>query len=462
MPAVHWFRRDLRLADNPAFAAAVDEARAAGDEVVGLYLLDPTLWRSSGAPRLAYLAATLAALDRACGGRLVVRQGAANDVVPAVAREVRANAVHVTAATEPYGRRRDAAVAAALGDTALVPTGSPYAVGPGLLSTRAGDPFQVFTPFRRAWLDHGWSAPAPRPRDVPWAALPSEGTPHAPATDVALPEAGEEAALSRWADFLRDGLVGYADARDRPDVDGTSVMSIPLKWGEIHPRTLLADLAAVTARPRAGGPSGDDVARFRSELAWREFHADVLWHRPDARTRSLRDVLPDDAWAHGPEADAAFDAWARGRTGYPLVDAGMRQLLTTGWMHNRVRMVVASFLVKDLHLPWQRGAAHFLAHLLDGDVAQNQLNWQWVAGTGRDAAPYFRVFNPVTQGEKFDPAGDYVRRWVPELRHVTGAAVHRPWDLGLDRPDDYPDRMVDHAREREQALADLQRGKATR
>lgn len=460
MPVVHWFRRDLRLADNPALVAAAQEARESGGQVVGLYVLDPTLWRTSGAPRLAYLARSLAALAEACDGRLVVRHGDAPSTVAAVVRETGATAVHVTAATEPYGRRRDEATAHALGDVPLLPTGSPYAVGPGRLTTRAGDPFQVFTPFRRAWLDHGWSAPAPRPRSVPWASLASDPLPDAPATEARLPAAGEAAARRRWHAYLADGLAGYDSARDRPDLDATSVMSIPLKWGEIHPRTLLADLAAL--RPGAGGPSPDDVSRFRSELAWREFHADVLWHHPGARTRSLRDVLPDDAWASGPEADAAFDAWCRGRTGYPLVDAGMRQLLATGWMHNRVRMVVASFLVKDLHLPWQRGAEHFLAHLVDGDVAQNQLNWQWVAGTGRDAAPYFRVFNPVTQGEKFDPDGDYVRRWVPELRSVDGAAVHRPWDLGILRPAEYPERLVDHAREREQALADLQRGKAER
>ncbi|MBT0994176.1 DNA photolyase family protein [Cellulomonas sp. DKR-3] len=460
MPVVHWFRRDLRLADNPALGAAVRAARDAGDEVVALYVLDPALWRTSGRPRLAYLAASLAALAESCDGRLVVRHGRAQEVVPAVAREVGAAEVHVTAATEPYGRQRDDAVVRALGDAALVPTGSPYAVGPGRLTTQAGEPFQVFTPFRRAWLDHGWAAPAPRPRAIPWAQVRSDPLPDAPATEARLPAAGEHAALRRWHAYLEDGLAGYASARDRPDLDATSVMSVPLKWGEIHPRTLLADLAALPRR--AGGPSADDVTRFRSELVWREFHADVLWHHPGARTRSLRPVLPDDAWARGAAADAAFEAWCAGRTGYPLVDAGMRQLLATGWMHNRVRMVVASFLVKDLHVPWQRGAEHFLAHLVDGDVAQNQLNWQWVAGTGRDAAPYFRVFNPVTQGEKFDPDGDYVRRWVPELREVAGAAVHRPWDLGLTRPADYPERLVDHARERERALADLQRGKAER
>jgi len=442
--SVHWFRRDLRLADNPALVAAVERARADDDEVVALFVVDPALWSSAGAPRLAYLAASLRALDDELGGRLVVRRGHPTEVVPRVAREVAASSVHVTAATEPYGRRRDDDVAAALGEGVdLVATGSPYAVGPGLLTTGAGSPFQVFTPFRRAWLDHGWSAPAPRPRSVPWADVRSEGVPDAPVTDVELPRAGEHAARERWHTFVAGALDAYGTDRDRPDVDGTSSMSIPLKYGEVHPRTLLADLA------HDRGPS---AATFRSELAWREFHADVLWHHPGATRRSLKAVVPDDAWADGPSADAAFEAWATGRTGYPLVDAGMRQLRATGWMHNRVRMVVASFLVKDLHIRWQRGAEHFMAWLVDGDVPQNQLNWQWVAGTGRDAAPYFRVFNPVLQGEKFDPDGTYVRRWVPELRSVRGRAVHQPWRLGLEAPADYPERIVDHAREREATL----------
>jgi deoxyribodipyrimidine photo-lyase len=276
--------------------------------------------------------------------------------------------------------------------------------------------------------------------------------PDAPATDVRLPRAGERAARERWRAFVRDDLAGYDVDRDRPDLDVTSWMSVHLKYGEIHPRTVLADLAE--AGRGARGALATSVATYRSEIAWREFHADVLWHSPTATRRSLREVVPADAWATGPEADDAFAAWREGRTGYPVVDAGMRQLLGTGWMHNRVRMIVASFLVKDLHVEWQRGADHFMAWLVDGDVPQNQLNWQWVAGTGRDAAPYFRVFNPVTQGQKFDPSGDYVRRWVPELRDVPGAAVHEPWTLPGGPPDGYPERMVDHKHEREVALRD--------
>lgn len=454
MPSIHWFRRDLRLADNPALLAAVDDARAAGDDVVALFVLDPRLWPTSGRNRRAYLARSLAALDAATDGRLVVRHGDPADVVPAVARATGARTVDVAAAHEPYGRRRDAAVEEALAadGATLRRTGSPYAVAPGRLRTQGGTPFQVFTPFRGAWLDHGWRAPVARPRDVPWAALRSDGLPDDPGTDADLPAAGERAARDRWHRFLREHLAGYDVERDRPDRPGTSRLSPALKWGELHPRTLLADLRQALLD---GAPSAD-VESFRSELAWREFHADVLAHHPGAAARSLRAVVPEDAWATGAAEEEALAAWCAGRTGYPVVDAGMRQLLAEGWMHNRVRMVTASFLVKDLHVRWQRGAAHFMEHLVDGDVPQNQLNWQWVAGTGRDAAPFFRIFNPVTQGRRFDPEGDYVRRWVPELRDVPGAAVHEPWRLPAP-PAGYPAPVVDHATERRVALDDVER-----
>ncbi|MFE6971036.1 cryptochrome/photolyase family protein [Isoptericola sp. NPDC057653] len=454
--SVLWFRRDLRLADNPALVAAVEAARAGGGEVVGLYVLDDALWAAAGSNRLAYLVASLRALDATCDGRLVLRRGDPRDVVPGVAGSVGAAEVHVAASHEPYGRRRDEAVEAALAGAGarLVRTGSAYAVSPGRLRTGAGTPYQVFTPFRGAWLEHGWRAPAPRPREIPWASLRTDDLPDAAPTAEHLPRAGEDAARRRWHTFLRDGLATYGTDRDRPDRAGTSAMSVHLRWGEVHPRTLLADLGEA----QAGGAPADDVATFRSELAWREFHADVLHHRPDARARPLRAVVPDDSWATGAAGDSAFEAWAAGRTGYPLVDAGMRELLATGWMHNRVRMVVASFLVKDLHVRWQRGAAHFMAHLVDGDVSQNQLNWQWVAGTGHDAAPYFRVFNPVTQGKKFDPDGDYVRRWVPELRDVPGRGVHEPWKLPAP-PEAYPAPVVDHAHERRVALDDFERAR---
>lgn len=452
MTSIHWFRRDLRLDDNPALLDAVRSAERTSGGVVGLFVLDDALWNGSGGPRLRYLERSLAALSEQMDGRLVIRRGKPADVLPAVAREVSATTVHVAESFEPYGRRRDAETAQALGriDVELRTTGSPYAISPGRVLSRSGGPYRVFTPFRTAWLDHGWRAPAGPADDVPWLDLPSDELPGltGSADDPELPEAGEAAARARWSAYLED-VSGYTDDRNRPDLDATSRMSIALKWGEVHPRTLLADLRSVPG-------SGSET--FRSELAWREFHADVLFHTPTASTTSLRPVIPDDAWAPAAQADPAFDAWASGRTGYPFVDAGMRQLLAEGWMHGRTRMAVASFLVKDLHIPWQRGAAHFMDRLYDADLAQNQLNWQWVAGTGLDASPYFRIFNPITQGKKFDPDGVYVRRWVPELRDVPGSAVHEPWKLAQS-PAGYPGRMVDHAVERRESLDAYERAR---
>jgi deoxyribodipyrimidine photo-lyase len=256
-----------------------------------------------------------------------------------------------------------------------------------------------------------------------------------------LPPVGEDAARQRWEEFRDADLAGYADTRNLPAIDGTSRMSAHLKYGEVHPRTLLADLAGL----RGKGPS-----TYRTELAWREFYADVLWHRPDTAREYLRPAYSGMRYA---DPGPAFEAWTQGRTGFPFVDAGMRQLRRAGWMHNRLRMVTASFLVKDLHVEWQPGARHFLRWLRDGDIASNNHGWQWVAGSGTDAAPYFRVFNPVTQGLKFDPDGAYVRRWVPELAHLPGKAAHEPWDAPGGYDAGYPRRIVDHAAERVEALA---------
>jgi deoxyribodipyrimidine photo-lyase len=263
--------------------------------------------------------------------------------------------------------------------------------------------------------------------------------------------AGEEAARRRWRRWLDRHLGDYDGQRDRPDLDTTSRMSVPLKFGELHPRTLLADIAGHEGARSAAART------FVTELCWREFYADVLWHHPDSAWRDLKPALSGMRYSR---AERRLEAWQRGETGYPLVDAGMRQLLAEGWMHNRVRMVTASFLVKDLHIWWPEGARHFLAHLRDGDIASNNHGWQWVAGTGTDAAPYFRVFNPVSQGLKFDPDGDYVRRWVPELRHLEGRAAHQPWDHDDGYAHGYPERIVDHAEEREEALRRYQEARA--
>jgi deoxyribodipyrimidine photo-lyase len=439
-PVVLWFRRDLRLADH----AALHTAAGHSERALALYVLDDRLLKPAGTPRTAFLLDSLRELDSALAGRLLVRRGDPVREVVDAAREIGASAVHVTADLAPYGRKRDAAVAKALAEHGIdwVVTGSPYAVTPGRVTKPDGDPYRVFTPFHRAWTRHGW----PRPADtststVDWVApKKSLQIPKSPALgEMRLPPAGERAALEAWHAFLEDGVVHYAAERDRPDHQGTTRMSPYLRWGNIHPRTMLADLA---------GDASEGAQALRSELCWREFHADVLWHRPETARKNYDRRFDRMRYDTGTEATEAFEQWCAGRTGFPIVDAGMRQLLAEGWMHNRVRMVVASFLVKDLHLPWWWGARHFMRHLVDGDLASNQLNWQWVAGSGTDAAPYFRIFNPTTQGQKFDPQGDYVRRYVPELRGVAGKAVHT---LKV-RPESYPAPMVEHAEERQVAL----------
>jgi deoxyribodipyrimidine photo-lyase len=452
MSSVLWLRRDLRRRDLPALGAAAD---AASDRtVLPLVVLDPALVRSASPARVAALLQALEAAREAYDGALVVRHGSPADVVPQVAREAGAGSVHVSAETRPFGRGRDDQVRSALTalDVPLIATGSPYAVTPGRIRSASGTPYRVFTPFARAWRDHGWPRPAADPAGVRWAShVASDALPEGLARGSAqLPPVGEPAALDRWASFCEDGLADYADLRDRPDLDGTSQLSVQLAFGTVHPRTLLADLAAHPASRSPGAQA------FVTELAWREFYADVLWHHPGSAWSDLRDGLAGLAYqdpASDAAAAAAFDAWRAGRTGYPFVDAGMRQLLATGWMHNRVRMVTASFLVKDLHQWWAHGARHFFAHLRDADLASNSHGWQWVAGTGTDAAPYVRVFNPVTQGRRFDPDGDYVRRWVPELRHLLGPSAHEPWRTPDGYAEGYPTRLVDHAAEREEALA---------
>ena len=400
--------------------------------MVPLFIVEDGLLATGGPNRRAYLARTLAALDDELDGALTLRRGRPEVVVPAVAAEVGSATVYATGDCAPYGRRRDDRVAAALSEHGrrLVRVGSPYAVAPGRVLTGAGNPYRVFTPFHRAWLTHGCPDPAGPPPGVRWSPAdpelaPVDLEPDPDAVTARLPAAGERAAEHLLARFL-DGAAGTYDAdRDRPDLDRTSRLSPHLRFGTVHPRSVLARI-----------PAGRGGEAFRTELAWREFYADMLWHHPESAWAPLSPVGHHLRCDIGPEADGRFDAWAEGRTGYPLVDAGMRQLLAEGWMHNRLRMLVASFLVKDLHLEWQRGATHFLDHLIDGDLASNNHGWQWVAGTGSDAAPFHRVFSPVRQAERFDPHGDYVARYVRE--YGTPA---------------YPDPIVDHATERREALS---------
>ena len=446
MTSVLWLRRDLRRRDHPALLAARD---AAGDgDLVVAFVVDPRLWDGGGTVRRAWLAANLRALEESLGGDLTLLSGDPRSVVPELARRVDATSVHVSRETTPSGARRDEQVRDALGaGVEWVETGSPYAVGPGLVTNGSGDPYKVFTPFAKAWRRHGWPEPAATPRELPLRHARNDADATA-ALDAALavddlpdlPTPGEEAALRRFRRFRDEHLTDYDDERDHPAVDATSRMSPYLKLGVVHPRTLLAEVA---------GASGAGAESFRDEIAWREFYADVLHHNPRSAWQDLRPALSGMRYD---EPEDAVDAWRRGETGYPVVDAGMRQLLAEGWMHNRVRMITASFLTKDLHVWWPVGARHFLDHLADGDIASNNHGWQWVAGTGTDASPYFRVFNPVTQGQRFDPSGDYVRRWVPELRHLSGKAAHAPWEHDDGYAHGYPKRIVDHAQEREEAL----------
>jgi deoxyribodipyrimidine photo-lyase len=425
---IMWFRRDLRLQDHPALAAA-----AAEGDVLPVFVVDPAFERS-GAPRRAYLHDCLTLLDRSIrdrGGRgLVVRTGAPADVIGQLAAEVDARTVFVSRDYGPYGRRRDGSVAARLrqSDVHLRGVGSPYAVAPGEVRKDDGTAYAVFTPFSKVWRRVGWDAPIASSSAVGWATsrVASEPIFARPDPGCTLPPAGEEAAIDRWNDFVHDGLDDYDSRRDRPAEDGTSRLSPALRWGTVHPRQLLDRLDA-----SGGGERAHTV--FSSELGWRDFYADVLFQRPESAWQNLNPKMDAMAVDTDRGARRRFDRWCQGQTGFGIVDAGMRQLAATGWMHNRVRMIVASFLVKDLHLPWQWGAGWFMQHLVDGDLASNNHGWQWAAGTGTDAAPYFRVFNPTTQQERYDPTGEYVARWAPER----------------------PEPMLDHAAERLEALRRL-------
>ena len=437
-PAIWWIRRDMRLADNGALQSA---ARAG--EVVPVFVWDGVLLATAAPARRQFMGKTLESLDAALGGLLVHRVGDPATEVNAVCDLVGADSVHVAADFAPYGRRRDAAVAATLtkAGRTLVLADTPYVVAPGTVRKDDGTPLKVFTPFYKRWLTHRWSHVNDGPVNFVDATAHRAAPPDLPSTDVVLPSAGETAAWDRFHSWRNEGMETYKMDRDNPGIDGTSLMSPYLKFGVVHPRQLLAH-----AGPSAG------AEHFRSEIAWREFYADVLFHQPDTAWRNLQRKMDAMVVDSDDAARRRFDQFCRAETGYPVVDAGIRQMLGTGWMHNRVRMIVASFLVKDLHLPWQWGAKFFMEHLVDADIASNNHGWQWTAGTGTDAAPYFRVFNPFGQSEKFDPTGAYIRRWVPEIAHLDDKHIHAPWTLGLMAPPDYPAPMVDHAVEREEAL----------
>ena len=439
--SIMWFRRDLRLADHPALLAAL-----AHGTTTPLFVLDPLFVKRSGAARFAFLLRNIRALDASMNRAIVVRHGDPLDIVPRFVQEVGADKVFISADFAPYGSQRDAEVASRLAamKVELVAVGSPYAVNPGTVRKDDGKPYAVFTPFSRGWVRHGWPAPLPAPTSMNLRGAPDikcDGIPPDPELAAELPMAGEPAAWDRWEHFASDALSRYKEERNNPDRDGSSKLSPYLRFGVLHPRQLLAEL-----RP----DTNHDV--YRSELGWREFYADVLHHQPSTTWKNLQPKMEPMLVDTDDRAKQRFAAWCAGQTGYPIVDAGMRQMLATGWMHNRVRMIVASFLVKDLHLPWQWGAKFFMQHLVDGDIASNNHGWQWTAGTGTDAAPYFRIFNPATQAEKFDPDGAYVRTWIPELVNVPDKFVHTPSDNPAGVPNGYVAPMVNHIDERNESL----------
>lgn len=448
-PRIVWFRRDLRLDDNPTLA------RAAHGPVVCLWVDDPGVrgrahHRDAGA-RLRFLRAGLEALDaglRQRGVRLVVRQGPAEHVLPAVAAECGAREVHWARDVSPLARARDARVAGALAAAGVraVPGPGDLLVDPADLPGPDGHGYRVFTPFSRVWTQVAPPAHAPCAPRLTGPRLPDHGT-TLPPGEPPLP-AGPDAACASLVRFIRSGRAdGYATARDDLAADATSRLSAHLRFG----------MLTVAQIGRALAPSGTLTpgrAAYWRQLCWREFFQHLLHHHPRVATRAHRKPLRGLVWDDNPVHIAA---WRAGRTGYPLVDAGLRELAHTGFMHNRARMVCASFLVKDLLVDWRIGERVFMELLVDGDPASNNGGWQWVAGTGTDSAPYHRVFNPVLQARRFDPAGTYVRRWVPELRDIPAEHIHEPWRMdpstrrALGR--DYPDPIVDHAVRRREALA---------
>ncbi len=459
-PILVWLRQDLRLADHPALAAAV----AHGPVVLAYVLDEHGPWPPGAASRwwLHHSLAAMAEAVAAKGGALVLARGRAETEIPRLAAEMGAGAVFWNRRHEPHEAGREQAVADRLAAAGIEPRrfAGNLLFEPGSVRTKDRGQFQVFTAFWRCAMTLTPPAmplpapaclpiPARTPASLPLAAL--ELLPRLPWWHglAAAWQPGEAAALAKLAAFLDQRLDSYGVARDRPDCDdGTSRLSPHLACGEISPRQIWH---AIRARP----PS-DGAETFLKEVGWREFSYAILAQHPALPEHPLKAEFAGFPWQ--PDDDA-LDSWRRGRTGYPLVDAGMRQLWGTGWMHNRVRMIAASFLVKHLLIPWQRGEEWFWDTLVDGDLAANAASWQWVAGSGADAAPYFRIFNPSLQGEKFDPRGAYIRRWVPELAGLPDRFIHRPWEAppAMLARTGYPPPIIDHGMARQRALAAFKR-----
>lgn len=464
-PVLVWLRQDLRLTDNPALAAAA----ATGRPVIPVYLLDDGAagsWRIGGAGRW-WLHGSLTSLGQDLenrGARLILRRGAAADVLDALIDETGAGAVYWNRCYEPFAIRRDKAIKERLGgqDLEVKSFNGSLLYEPWEIETKAGGWFKVYTRFWHACRDKGDPAPPAPPPDslkapgtwpasdalTDWRLLPA--SPDWSGGFRPLWHPGERGAERRLQAFLDGPVAAYAEDRNLPAVEATSGLSAHLHFGDIGPRQIWAETANKVGVGKA--------ETFLKEVVWREFAYHVLYHFPDLPEHPMNSRFDAFPWEDDP---ALLRAWEKGETGYPLVDAGMRELWHTGTMHNRVRMITASFLVKHLMQPWQAGQAWFWDTLVDADLASNAFNWQWVAGCGADAAPYFRIFNPVLQGERFDPEGRYVRRWVPELSQVPKKYIHQPWEApglmlseaGVTLGKTYPFPIVAHKAARDLALA---------
>jgi deoxyribodipyrimidine photo-lyase len=453
---IHWFRNDLRLRDNTALDALATRV----EEWLPVFVLDPRLIGGSRleSPRAGFLLACLARLGSDLEKRgvpLLVRSGRPEQVLPKLLHETGARFLSFNEDATPFARRRDAAVQQAVERSgARVAARLDRVVFRSSEVRRAsGGAYAVYTPYRRTWWKR-WMEDPRRPARLRRLPPPIPGfsadrfpDPKASGVEVRacdLPTGGEQAARRRLDAFLGGAAGRYHEDRDRPDLDGTSRLSPYLRFGAISVRHCF-ERAEEAARAEPALQRG--VAKWLDELVWREFYSAILEQHPRVLRENHRREYDAVAWNEDPKG---FEAWCEGRTGYPIVDAGMRQLRATGWMHNRVRMIVASFLTKDLLIDWREGERFFFQRLVDGDPASNNGGWQWAASTGTDAQPYFRIFNPVAQGRRWDPQGRYVRRWVPELQEVPDAHVHAPWESAL--PGDYPPPLVDHAERRELAL----------
>ncbi len=459
-PVIVWFRRNLRLTDNPALLAASES----GQPVLAIYVHDEL--DTGGASRW-WLHGSLESLSRALrelGTDLVIRSGDPVEIIPALVRETGADALYCSRRYEPAARRQEKALRDALGDDCERKVYDDYLLRhPNTIKTGSGSPYRVFTPFYKASTAHGEpGAPLPAPDSVTAWQGSTESLdladldllPTAPDWSGGLAETwqpGEAGALARL-DAFEKHVAAYGKDRDLPGTEGTSRLSPHLHFGELSPRQVWHGIRLASRELAA-----DRAEPFLRQLYWRDFSWYLLFHFPTLPATPLRPEYANFPWS---EDEAMLRAWQTGRTGFPIIDAGMRQLWATGWMHNRVRMIVASFLVKNLMIPWQTGAAWFEDTLVDADMASNSASWQWVAGSGTDAAPYFRIFNPVTQSRKFDPDGEYIREWVPELAGLPARDIHEPWTAdgltlataGVQLDRDYPRPIVDLKATRERAL----------